>query len=57
VNNQPTFGYGGYTFVLVNPWPSEWVYTDDCYIDYIDGEYFLFDALHPDVRVALFISM
>ncbi|MGA9354509.1 MAG: hypothetical protein WBV46_12525 [Terriglobales bacterium] len=57
VNNQPTFNYGGYSFVMVDAWPAGWAYTDDCYIDYIDGEYFLFDLLHPGVRIELFVSM
>jgi len=57
VNGQPTFVYGGYSFIMVDPWPAEWAYSDDCYIDYVDGEYFLFDVLHPGVRVALFVSM
>lgn len=57
VNNQPTFQHGGYAFVLVDPWPTGWAYTDDCYIDYIDGDYFLFDMLHPGVRIALFVEM
>ena len=57
VNGQPTFVYGGYSFVMVDPWPAEWAYSDDCYIDYVDGEYFLFDVLHPGMRIALFVSM
>jgi len=57
VNGQPTFQYGGYSFVLVDPWPAEWVYTDDCYIDYVDGEYFLYDLLHPGMRIALFVVL
>jgi len=57
VNNQPTFNYGGYSFIMVDPWPVGWAYTDDSYIDYIDGEYFLFDVLHPGVRIALFVSL
>lgn len=57
VNNQPTFNYGGYSFIMVDAWPSGWAYTDDCYVDYIDGEYFLFDILHPGVRIALFVSL
>lgn len=56
VNNQPTFHYGGYSFVMVDPWPMGWAYTDDCYIDYIDGEYFLFDLLHPGVRIEVFVN-
>jgi hypothetical protein len=57
VGGRPTFVYGGYSFILVDAWPAEWAYTDDCYIDYVDGEYFLFDLLHPGVRIALFVSM
>ncbi|MFZ0808667.1 MAG: hypothetical protein WAN03_20905 [Candidatus Sulfotelmatobacter sp.] len=57
VSGQPQFQYSGYTFELVDPWPQDWAYTDDCYIDYIDGEYFLFDLLHPGVRIAVFVVM
>jgi len=57
VNDQPTFVYGGYSFIVLDPWPSGWAYTDECYVDYIDGEYFLFDVLHPGVHVALFVTM
>jgi hemolysin activation/secretion protein len=51
------FFYGGYSFLLVDTWPAEWAYTDDCYVDYIDGEYFLFDMLHPGVRIAVMVVM
>ncbi|MFZ0731424.1 MAG: hypothetical protein WAM79_03775 [Candidatus Sulfotelmatobacter sp.] len=57
VQGQPGFVYGGYSFVLVNPWPADWAYTDNCYVDYIDGEYFLFDLMHPGVRLALFVVL
>jgi len=57
VAGQPQFRYGGYTFEFVDVWPVGWAYTDDCYIDYIDGEYFLFDLLHPGVRIALFVVL
>lgn len=53
VQGQPQFQYGGYSFELVDAWPVGWAYTDECYIDYMDGEYFLFDLLHPGVRVAV----
>ena len=55
VPNQTQFVYVGYTFIFVDPWPSDWLFTDDCYIDYVDDEYFLFDVFHPGVRVALFV--
>jgi len=54
---QPTFQYGGYSFMLVDAWPAEWAYTDQCYIDYIDGEYFLFDLAHPGVRLAIVVAL
>ncbi len=57
INNRPGFQYGGYSFVIVDAWPAAWAYTDDCYVDYIDGEYFLFDLLHPGMRIALFVEM
>ena len=57
VRDQRQFQYGGYNFEFVDVWPSDWAYTDDLYIDYIDGEYFLFDLLHPGVRIALFVVM
>ena len=57
VEGQPRFQYGGYTFVIVDVWPVDWAYTDECYIDYVDGEYFLFDLLHPGVRVAIVVVL
>ena len=57
VEGQPRFEYGGYSFVLIDAWPGDWAYTDDCYIDYVDGDYFLFDLLHPGERIALFVVM
>jgi len=57
VQGQPGFQYGGYSFILADGWPAGWAYTDDCYVDYIDGEYFLFDLLHPGVRIALIVVM
>jgi len=55
VGGQPHFQYGGYSFAIVDAWPVGWAYTDQCYIDYIDGEYFLFDLLHPGVQIALVV--
>ncbi len=57
VEGRPRFQYGGYWFALVDAWPEDWAYPDDCYIDYIDDEYFLFDLLHPGVRIAVFVVM
>jgi len=57
VEGRPGFVYGGYSFVLVDAWPADWSYSDDCYVEYVDGDYFLFNLLHPGVRVALFVVM
>jgi hypothetical protein len=54
--SQPVVVYGGYSWQLAEPWPSDWSYDDDCYIDDVDGEYFMFDALHPGIRIAVFIA-
>jgi len=55
VEGRPRFAYGGYNFEIVEAWPVGWAYTDDCYIDYIDGSYFLFDLMHPGVRVEVVV--
>jgi hypothetical protein len=53
VEGHPRFTYGGYTFAIMQPWPAGWSYNDDCYIDYVDGAYYLFDLRHPGVRIAV----
>jgi len=57
VRGQPRFQYGGYTFEIIDAWPAEWVDTDDYYIEYIDGNYYLIDLVHPDIRLAVFVAM
>lgn len=55
VQGDPGFAYGGYSFILVDGWPADWSYSDDCYVDYVNGEYFLFDPLHPGMQIALVV--
>ena len=57
LRGQPRFQYGGYTFEIIDTWPAEWVDTDDYYIEYIDGNYYLIDLVHPDIRLAVFVAM
>ena len=52
---QPEFVYSGYTFELADPWPAEWSYNDDCYIDYVDDNYYLYDVYHPGIRIVVFV--
>jgi hypothetical protein len=53
VEGRPHFGYGGYSFEIAEHWPTRWAYTDDCYIDYVGGGYYLYNVRHPGVRVAV----
>lgn len=57
VSGQPRFQYGGYWFVIADPWPAGWDYADDCYIDYVDGEYLLFDLAHPGVSIVVSVVL
>lgn len=57
VENRPRFQYGGYWFEFVDAWPADWSYSDNCYIDYVDDAYYLFDPLHPGIRIALFVVL
>ncbi len=53
VEGRPRFAYGGYNFALAcrrGPWDG--IYTDDVYIDLIDGEYYSTLPAHPGVRIA-----
>jgi hypothetical protein len=52
---QPEFVYSGYIFELADPWPTEWSYDDDCYVDYVDDNYYLFDVYHPGIRILVFV--
>jgi hypothetical protein len=52
---QPQFVYSGYTFELANPWPAEWSFDDDCYIEYVDDDYYLIDTFHPGIRILVFV--
>ncbi len=50
---RPRFEYSGYRFEIAQPWPVGWAYTDDVYIDFVDGGYYMFNLRHPGVRVAV----
>jgi hypothetical protein len=56
----PRFSYGGYSFLLVDPWPEywtdNWYATDDVYIDYDDG-YYLYNRSYPYVRLAITVAL
>jgi hypothetical protein len=56
----PRFEYGGFSFLMVDPWPEywpdSWYSADDVYIDY-DAGYYLYDRRDPQVRLAITITL
>jgi hypothetical protein len=56
----PRFEYGGFSFLLVDPWPEYWAENwydlNDVYIDY-DGGYYLHNRNYPQVRLAIMVSI
>lgn len=55
-NGSGRFQYGGYWFNVLQPWPVGWLYTDDVYVDYLNGGYFLCDPVHPGVYISINIG-
>jgi flagellar motor protein MotB len=47
------FQYGGYSFGFVDPWPSNWLYTQDVYVIEINGVYYLCNPMYPGVNITL----
>ena len=55
--NNHRFQYGGYWFGFEQPWPSNWLYTQDVYVVDIDGVYYLCNASYPGVNLALSFAL
>ena len=59
----PRFTYGGYSFLLVDPWPEywadNWYATDDVYIAYddYDNGYYLYNRRYPAIRLAISVAL
>lgn len=53
VEGRPRFHYGGYWFVVARPLPPGWRYTDEVYVDYIDGGYYMCSPVHPGVHISI----
>lgn len=53
----PRFQYGGFWFSFAGPapayWGADWYNSDDVYIDYNDGGYYLYDNRYPGQGVPL----
>jgi hypothetical protein len=57
VGGYSRFQYGGFWFGFVQPWPVGWYYTDDVYVDYIDGGYYLYNPYYPGARVSISVVL
>jgi hypothetical protein len=42
----PRFQSIGNWFELAEPWPAQWAFTDDFYLDYIVDDYYLYDPFY-----------
>ena len=49
------FRYGGYEFGFIDPWPIGWGYSDDVYVEYTDGGYYMYNRFQPGVRISISI--
>ncbi len=56
----PRFEYGGYSFLMLDPypqnWPGNWYSSDDLYIDYNNG-YYLYNRSYPGIGLAITLQM
>jgi len=61
VGGYPRFQYDGYWVTFMDPWPEDWpptwYETDDIYIDYVDGGYYVYDRNYPGIGIAVMISL
>lgn len=57
VGGYSRFQYGGYWFGFVQPWPDGWYYTDNVYIDFVDGGYYLYNPYYPGARISISVVL
>ena len=50
------FNYSGFWFTYAEPWPGDWDYNDDVYIEDVDGQYYLLNPRRPGVRLIVVIG-
>jgi hypothetical protein len=57
----PRFQYGGFWFGFMDPWPEywsdDWYDTDDVYVVYSDGGYYLYNRRYPQDRIAIMVYL
>ena len=53
ISGYNRFQYSGYWFGFNERWPSDWYYTDDVYVMYVGGGYYLYNPRHPGIHITL----
>jgi hypothetical protein len=53
IGGQPRFQYGGFWLGLGVPWPVAWAYADPVYVEFVDGQYYLYNTRHEGVRLEI----
>ena len=60
-DGYPQFRYGGYNFLIVDPWPAYWddgwYESDDLYISYDGDGYYLHNRRYPEVALAVVATL
>ncbi len=60
VGGYPRFQYGGYSFLMVDPWPSNWAdnwyAADDVYVGFDNG-YYLYNRQYPGEAIAITVVL
>jgi hypothetical protein len=61
VGGFPRFEFGGLWFGVMDPWPEywsdDWYGSDDLYIEYFGGGYYLHNRRHPYDRIAITVYL
>ncbi len=53
IDGYHRFQYSGYWFGYKEQWPSGWSYSDDVYVDYIEGAYYMYNPRYPGIHITL----
>jgi hypothetical protein len=53
IGGYQRFQYSGYWFGFNEAWPSDWYYTDDVYVEYVDNVYYLYNPRRPGIHITL----
>jgi hypothetical protein len=60
VGGYPRFQYGGYSFLMVDPWPGDWApnwySADDVYVGFDNG-YYLYNRQYPGEAIAITVVL